>query len=283
MYTIHLSGGVGNQLFQISFARYLALNSFDVRVVHYTRPQAVPHTNISSFPLIEFDKVLRLKSKKISKIGGFSDPWDWKYCLPLGLDDFRKAPNFVPKYFELRNKNIIGYFQNHEILSLIDEAFLSGLSQTLQNWQGQFQLDQQVTVLHVRRGDTLNPENRNSVGILDRYYYEEAINRIGNNRLGQVVVLTDDLQEAKDLLLGLKVDKFVNPRDSNVFSALAIMSRASNLVASNSTLAWWGGVLANQSGGSVYIPSPFFLNTTKFSSKAFRASNFSIVPAKFKD
>ena len=43
------------------------------------------------------------------------------------------------------------------------------------------------------------------------------------------------------------------------------------------------GVLANQSGGSVYIPSPFFLNTTKFSSKAFRASNFSIVPAKFKN
>jgi hypothetical protein len=115
-------------------------------------------------------------------------------------------------------------------------------------------------VLHIRGGDFKNLAQ--SFGLLGSRYYLNIVNNIlkpeGYN---QCNVITDDLEYARNLLLGANFKfTFHGPNELDDWDSMKLMSESPLVIASHSTFSWWGGLFSLSNGGRCIIPHPWFLN-----------------------
>jgi len=141
----------------------------------------------------------------------------WKY-----FDNIRN--DLINKYFE-PSKNIVDNLKKYDI-----SEFSLGIS--------------------VRRGDYLMLQQNHCV--LSVEYYQNVLNNFFQNNIDSIYIFSDDLEWCYSVF-GNNV-KYV---DDNIGTQLFLMSKMKNLVLSNSTFAWWGAYLNNQSG-KIIIPTPWF-------------------------
>ena len=113
-----------------------------------------------------------------------------------------------------------------------------------------------MEVIHIRQGDTTTSENKKRVGVLSDTFYKNILSR--NSELSYRVVITDDVEGAKQVLHGISVDAIFGPRELDPWQSLYLMAHSKRLIMANSTFSWWGGFLALLKGAEVIIPEPFF-------------------------
>jgi len=111
-------------------------------------------------------------------------------------------------------------------------------------------INAEFMLVHVRRGDFLQPANR-SFGLLGSKY-----NTAIETKLPKIIV-TDDVVGAKDVIEKLKPICVVNPQFIDAITSLYFFTKATIVVASNSTYSYWGSLLALGMGKRVIIPSSF--------------------------
>jgi hypothetical protein len=70
----------------------------------------------------------------------------------------------------------------------------------------------------------------------------------------KVVICTDGTREEIASRINVSNFEVITPENSSAWETLAILSGAENLVTTNSTLSWWSGFLASQSGRTVWVP-----------------------------
>lgn len=115
-------------------------------------------------------------------------------------------------------------------------------------------LSQDVTSIHVRRGDYCKQPHRYAVA--SKPYFNKAIDYIGRDK--KFLIISDDIEWCKKKFKG---DNFYFSDNEKPIIDLYIQSMCKNNIISNSTFSWWGAWLNPNPGRLVIYPNPWYGKT----------------------
>ncbi len=257
---IELSGGIGNQLFQYSFGKFLEREN-NIELTFVAAPAGsseTPHKSkmkdfhfgdnvefLSRSQIAEFfSRVDRYLSYHFRTYNGLV-----KWCFRsytqtgVGFDENILKPQ--------RFRRVRGYFQSHlypeRIRSeLLSEFELVAPSEAFLSYAAEAQAVRPI-IVHLRRGDYARLAT--TVGILGVDYYFNGIMALSNSSLQkQVWIFSDDEKSSLSLatqLLEMGLKDFKTGFQLTDSETLKVMSLGSGIVIANSTFSWWAAFLGN--------------------------------------
>ena len=242
MITVFLTGGLGNQMFQIATAYSFAIDNndhteFDFNT-SYTPHQGHNATKYKNNIYKKFDHSDQIKiENKFTQQG--------------------QAYEIIPYN---KNLQLVGYFQSEKFFfnnkkSIIDK-FLEGLYhqtdkvKNVTNFLKNIGPSPLVSV-HIRRGDYYKWPNIHTHCTLD--YYNKALSFI-KDRIGifTPVFLSDDKQWCEKNFNGL-----MSPFTSEI-EDMILMSKCDHNIIANSSFSWWGAYLNKNKNKIVIGPKKWF-------------------------
>jgi hypothetical protein len=287
--TVHLTGGLGNQLFQYAAGLSLRPDSLELET-ELGRPRlnssGIPE--IFSFSYLELENTRDKKDRFnlfVAKTAGFLlrngvNPRKFEEvplvrrliktsgCLVLGLWRKRSltvlqgiGTGFTNLRLQKRNSYLIGYFQSYRFAEKIKDKLMM---LEIQN-PGPELLDlarvapsEQPLIVHYRFGDYLDEDK---FGIPTKTYYAQGIQELwGEGVHKKIWVFSDDLQLAKANFPEefLKYVRWIGDVDSSAAATLEAMRLGHSYVIANSTFSWWGAYLSYSNRTKVIAPEPWF-------------------------
>ena len=270
---IYINGGLGNQLFQYSFAHsdqeeielYLDKHSrldrpFELKeLIEYCRHNTnIARTNETLLNYrIKVQRIpVKLKIKFMNNV--------LSYFTKVNFEE--KPFAYTSRVLTLKRALNLGYFQHWKNV----EDNWNSFGNELLEYLGQIEVPlplqpahTQQIVLHVRQGDLVNVKH--SMGVLASSYYSKSISEITKIRADidfNYIFLTDDVGRATEVQRNLNLPSalILGPGQLNAWQTLKIMSESKYLICANSTLSWWAGFISAKKGGQVYFPEPWFKN-----------------------
>lgn len=286
---IPLTGGLGNQLFQLS----AALNQTE-NVVYLISNIGIPRTNsygepeIFDFALPNNVKLYTISDKRaraLRKIFSFAIryssslihtkfPYLFNSFVRIFLDPVisvllqQRVRYFVNvgvgfSHVKKNSNFLMGYFQSYvyscnrsiseKLYALQPKILNSELLDFQRNWEIQKNL-----LVHVRLGDY---RNHPQFGIPSKRYYEKAIElMIQKYDFDSIYLFSDEPDNAMDFIPQrfrylVKAAGKVSDKSACV---LECMRYAHGYVIANSTFSWWAAYLSYTPSPPVVIPSPWF-------------------------
>lgn len=245
---IRISGGLGNQLFQLSFALFL-LEKHPHRIVldisDYSRrvrsvAQRAFELNPSYLPFEIDCSLLRSFSRSL--------------LLPKFQDEGIPFGEWEDTFF-LRRSTFVGYFSQVELVRYVMPRMFPIISRHLNPPAA---IRDSVGV-HIRLGDYLKPKPRNLLGLTDPKW-----------SLRQAKILADELgveriqvfSDSPEMLnRWIKEDEGVSVMSKEAsWTSLKELASCAGIVTSNSTFSWWAAFLQpwlHGVAGPVITPSPW--------------------------
>ena len=286
---LHLTGGLGNQLFQLSAGLSFTsnqdliisakngkprLNEFgEPDLFSFEMPDRVRvlEEDFSGFLSRVFGYVIRagVSPRKIEKLRTFQFLVRLLASI-LASAHYKKLSKVMKVngvgYVGMRKHSnlFIGYFQTFKYAEE-PTVYEKLRSLQLKNSGDQFNnllpkiISSKTIVVHLRRGDYLN---ETSFGILGSEYYFDCVNELLKMDIyDSVWIFSDDLSAARELFEG-KFDvecNFIGDVDNSSASVLELMRFGSAYVIGNSSFSWWGAFLRHDLSAPVYAPIPWFI------------------------
>ena len=286
---VPLTGGLGNQLFQLAYALHKAQNCECTLVSNIGAPRSnhlgAPELLSFSLPLSlsEFSPVasnwlVRKSSGYKLRVGVSPKNFErlplvqsvtqslWSSILTLSLREKITPMSAVGVgYFESETRVVsnfdYGYFQSYRWAdSVVDKLRQLSLAETSVAVSRYLKLSikEQPLIVHVRLGDYRLESGFGFPGVS---YYSKAINdawATGNFR--SIWVFSDEIASAQEFLPMEYKDRYRFVGDENLSSAevLEIMRLGHGYVIANSTFSWWGAYLSKSIEPLVIAPSPWF-------------------------
>lgn len=286
-----LTGGLGNQLFQISALIALTENrSLNVDVLNGSprgdqlgKPDSLKFSfgnnliipelyGISTIVRRALNYCLRIHIKPKSLSSAFLLPRFIRFivslllsislkefiavrvCHGIGFDSGIKQSRFNTFY--------IGYFQSYKWFEMARSKNdlriqLENSSTLVQEFRDLAEIERPL-VVHVRLGDYLA---ENGFGTLDKTYYEKALAlALSTKDFGKIWLFSDDPQEALlRIPMNLDIEVRVMPDfGGSPAATLEAMRFGRGYVIGNSTFSWWGATLSYAFEPVVIYPSPWF-------------------------
>jgi len=260
---IYLTGGLGNQLFQYAFAKYLQSNydiECEINTNFYYRDfkdQTPRKIGLNLFKLkfkesrnSNFQRnVLRVKEKLFS--------FNTSYYNENNLNH----NNFND--INLKRKNYFrGYWQNYKYFESIKSELkkdfsldhnLGNLDPTSYNKI----IDTNSVCIHVRRTDIIGT----LYDVVDVNYYQKAFKELSSRVLNlNVFIFSDDINWCKKNLSFIKNSTFCSFTMLNDFH---LMSLCKYFIITNSTFSWWAAYLSNHKEKIVIAPSKWHRTNLK--------------------
>ena len=288
---VFLTGGLGNQLFQLANALTLDSN----REIYLEWTLGKPRLNDQGLPdLLSFQLPNRVHLMPASHYSRFTSktvgyilrsgiaPKTWE---KIGL--IKKATvllgNLVISAYSRRlikiergigigysalkvspnNSFIVGYFQSYRFIKDIQTyKLLRTMSLTKKNSEveefTEIAQNEEPIVVHFRFGDY---KLENSFGIPTANYYKNALIQIvEKNPHSKIWVFTDEEVEARNVFPVEFMDRTRWFTDKQLSSAetLEIMRLGKSYVVANSTFSWWGAILSKTENPLVICPDVWF-------------------------
>ena len=271
MIIVRLISGLGNQLFQYSFARRIALER---NVPLKLDTSFYDSQDLRAYQLDYFNiKAEVISHEALSK--ALKTNWFWmarkgwygtqrrlpyykkrivrekeKFCYDPNMTKTSKITYFNGYWQHYR------YHQSHEAIVrnelTLKSQYLSKISKLLT------EIDSSESIsLHIRRGDYISdPRAHKRFGILPLDYYQDALKFIRQRiNTPTVYVFSDDTEWVQN---HLKLDsplQFITIEDeARDVLELALMSRCQHNIIANSTFSWWGAYLNNNPHKIVIAP-----------------------------
>jgi len=252
-FTVHLRGGIGNQLFQYSaglhfaFTHGISVRFHDAGIDHGVSIQSLglPGTYVN-------DGVFQKVGKTLLQDSNFLFRRRLVEFNHIGFD--QNLDKLLP------STKIQGYFQTSYYYRELSRKGITleinekQLSHPVREF-GKL-MPQDSTLIHIRLGDYL--KGRDTLGNLTQSYFKDAVMKFSNSEHNYI--LTDgDHQEISKFLAEWDLPFTIVPRFPNVsnFEYLHLFGRATSIIGSNSSFSWWGGQFARDEA-SVYLPKPWF-------------------------
>jgi hypothetical protein len=148
---------------------------------------------------------------------------------------------------------IRGYFQNPDFFKEMNQTICVTLNAILQSKASQERLvdrfeflSEPYQAIHIRLSDFIGSD----FGVIAPKSQLECLQKNLN-----VVICTDGSIEEIERRIDISNYQVLTPSNTSAWETLAILSRAENLITTNSTLSWWSGFLALQSGKNVWTPA----------------------------
>lgn len=278
-----LLGGLGNQLFQLSAALFVATDREVLLISNLgnQRRNVENQPEIQSLELpakIKFDKKLRghkfctvvFNRLLVRKQNSFlTRVLLYSFARVVLSLHFHKVVRIHTSnnvgYDEWKSRNStevgIGYFQSYkwteksEIIDLMKKLRPKIESNRFVELRKQIR-ESESLVIHIRLGDYLNEPG---IGVLSPEYYLNALKEF-DREIDKYWIFSDQPQEARKLLPENILHKclFVQPSELNTIETWELMRYGENYIISNSTFSWWSARLSYAESPVVIAPSPWF-------------------------
>jgi hypothetical protein len=285
---IVLTGGLGNQLFQIQFAKYIQSKTncklyFDISLGKPRGENGVPDSFYFGIP---GEVLTQKKSNLASKTMGYILRSSYaptkveqkhvyqesaKLLASLVLSIYFRSLvlalsprnlgydlNFKPS---ARNVVTMGYFQSYmyDTRKIFEEKCFSldPHSDMINFYRNLAESDKPI-VMHVRRGDYSSEDN---FGLLGPKYYEVAINEIlTRTNSSKIWLFSDDPTTALSLVPKNLHDRvrMIQEIDNLPANTLEVMRLGTGYVIANSSFSWWAAFSSYQSDAPVAAPAVWF-------------------------
>lgn len=284
---LNLTGGLGNQLFQLAAAMSLAGD----RKVYVEKSIGLPRTQSDGrsdaeafeFPDSVYFALPREAPRTIKKFLNLS--------LRLGISSSRNRNKFGSKPINLLSSAVlsvylgtwrkivtprgigyapidlptrpylVGYFQSYK---WPDEVYAELMSIKLREFGSDFQSHAELArverpiLVHVRLGDYVSID---SFGIPSQTYYEKAISYIlENSDLKNIWLFSNEPQKAINMLpeWARRQVRIIPESSLTPAETLELMRHCHAFVIANSTFSWWGAYLSYNQDSLKVGPTPWF-------------------------
>lgn len=309
MIVVKIMGGPGNQFFQYSFARKLAMQlNVEMKLdldynnvvndsqhgVNYVLNKYNIKQNIASQ-----EDVVQCKNRKKDDI--------FLETVKNSKNRFgkilRKALKYIPEYYYLSSSHVFdtiydtkidlfkkltdntyldGYWTNYLFFDDIKSVITNELSvlnkfKTDRYFDYEKNIDNSVNSvsIHIRRGTYENLDFVNQYfGLLPISYYQKAIDYLNKTTEESIdyYVFSNDLDWAKDNLKFIPSLNFVDCGPGNDFLENQLMSKCKHNIIANSTFSWWAAYLNSNPQKKVIAPKVWYKNPK--AQKIYETSNF---------
>jgi hypothetical protein len=286
-----LTGGLGNQLFQIAASLSVSKGGELTANTSLGRPR-VSKKRIAE--AIEFEYPFNIKSdeKKFNWLAskavgvcirsGVAPRWyEKKFRLQALITSlsslilsiyFRKLVHIQRGldvgYSALRNSNrnnfLIGYFQsfrymeeNPELKNAMQSISLTHQSLEFSRLVAEIKIDHPI-IVHIRLGDYLN---ESSFGVPGESYYRNALKVLTEKYPSTTIwIFSDDVVGAKNRFASIfpKNVRWVVSDLANSAETLELMRYGSAYIIANSTFSWWSAYLSHTDNAPVIAPAKWF-------------------------
>ncbi|MDB4178788.1 alpha-1,2-fucosyltransferase [Amylibacter sp.] len=268
-------GGLGNQMFQYAFYKYISdIKSVDLRLdindfLSYSLHQGFELSSALSIDVktaSELD-VARYKAK-LPFLFKFENKIFSKNILfkcnhfrenKFKIDDALFEKKVTGAYIE-------GYFQTYKYISKLalnkNHIFLF---RTKISAREKILINSESVSIHIRGGDYINNKKDNALfgGICNYDYYQRAIKHIKNiQKNPHFIVFSNDEKYARELLNDTNFT-IVNWNQGELsFRDMFLMSQCKHNIIANSSFSWWSAWLNNNKNKVVISPKKWFNNTS---------------------
>jgi hypothetical protein len=244
-----IQGGIGNQMFQWAYGRYLSIKyqkQFYVDKSFYSNQQG--NNVVRRFELEKFNfKPIDISETKIET--------NLKFFRVL--DDFKFKEISISSDF---NYYLDGYWQSEKYFIDIKDKLLLDFSPSVEienklksNFLGK------TVSLHIRRTDYVTSNGYHPVQNLD--YYNKALESLG--AYDRLIIFSDDVNWCK---LNLKFNNMIFCEIENDLHQLWLMSLCHDNIIANSTFSWWAAWLNKNPNKKVIAPKLWFGQQTNIDS-----------------
>jgi hypothetical protein len=292
---LFLTGGLGNQLFQLAAALSLGEKTAIVLDVESGNPRNSSTCGADLFsicPASEFSIGGKKRNILSTKIGGHvlrsaaSPAKHENNHLYQTSVRFLAAMYFSIAYFKIitvranngvgfskvklsskLNTFLFGYFQSFRWVDKSNvRDFMNAFSAQNPSREYQFMLTEisriRPIIMHIRRGDYAFEPN---FGVLSQAYYENGLDYYWSKGMNQDVwAFSDDPDWARSILSSQRLkDKKIKLVDDTKLSTgevFDLMRFGSAYVIANSSFSWWAAYLSRVGGASVVAPKPWFID-----------------------
>ncbi len=263
-------GGLGNQMFQYTFYKYLSIDKkVDLKL------------DLSSFENYHLHNGYELEN--VFDVGEFM----------ATQDEIKKYKSKVPLFFKIENKflnkNIIfgkshirenkfqinlkifdddfddfyveGYFQTYKYIQQIDNKIFKFKTKLDNREHDVFTGD--TVAIHIRGGDYItNKADKKLFGnICTSEYYKNAIRYMKEHlKASKFIVFTNDTAYAMEVLKGESFMLVDWNMGKNSFRDMFLMTQCRHNIIANSSFSWWGAWLNNNPDKIVVAPMRWFNN-----------------------
>ena len=277
------SHGLGNQLFQFSFAHFL--RKFSDTVIFENSPIfPVGHSFMleqleSRCPHLTFHKNFTISHTSILGRALFkykiADLYQ-DYTIRKGRDNFLNEElnenfRFFGDRFSIFQTNTthVGFWQHWQYLNyenyVVAHEILAALKTVSIPRFLISKSERKKVVIHVRRGDYLSRGLDQVFGVVSPASYVRVLDNLLSEFTNlDVTTITDDSKLAGNEKYSKRFGIILSPDSCNAWQGLKLMADADIVIAANSTYSWWGGVLNFISGGKSFIPRTFFQKLETF-------------------
>lgn len=263
MLVVRISSGMGNQLFQYTFAHYLK-NRYNRPVFLDTSPYRYRLT----------DRVYHLDSVNTLPV---TKDWRLYNQYPKGLYRLAKGlfalnpttkrivdtnPDFPPDdrllYFD-------GYWQTDRYVRELPDvhALLTpreAQPPSIGRWM-EAMADTHAISLHVRRGDYFSTPYSERYAVCDQAYYERALDKALSKRDdGTLFVFSDEPDWVRKHLRLPPATKVIDNEAINPLWYILLMAQCKDNILSNSSFSWWGAYLNRHPDKVIIAPNRWMLN-----------------------
>lgn len=255
-----MQGGIGNQLFCLYAGRFAAVNSSSKLVLDLGQLGKATTSRTYKLGDLEFPFSFDLKNEPAKKFHNLFFRILTRSNRLSKLANLYNSPVVgFDKYLLTSAKPLVlnGYFQTFEYVSRVsgdnDKAPLFKLRTPGVAYQYLERriLEVNPVVIHIRRGDYLEPKNIGTIGALSDDYFIGIIKLYFPERF--IWVFSNDSNLSNfSRFPNLEI---ISSGELSDLEELILMSKASDIVISNSTYSWWSGFLSR---GSVIAPAKWF-------------------------
>jgi hypothetical protein len=254
MIILKMRGGIGNQLFQYAFGRFLAVKYNANLVLDTTWYRGADR----KFAINELNIIYKanIKNELLMKA----------VLAILKPRVVKNEENFLKTVVQSGEHVFLdGYWdQNTKHLNSLEESARKEF--TIKNPSENFlkysrEISKGSISIHVRRGDIL-PE-KNVFLPQNKSYYENAIENVMKDKKisnPQITIFSDDVpwcKENLDYLKGIKTFVFDDSSVSDM-EQLILMSLYDHNIIANSTFSWWAAVLNKNPDKYIVAPAQWF-------------------------
>lgn len=261
-----IKGGLGNQLFQWSYAHFLGCtDKFYPSRFHYVHHDKIMHLELRDIfevcPHVLNNGKLSPTRENISHLA----EWMWnndfgRKAAETFLGYYQEDPRKDQKQSSSHNRKAriySGYFQKNIYVNnsfgAVESEVLPHVEKIAARLIGSKIIPKRYSAVHIRTGNYLrqSASDPNFIGSLHDKYFLENLDKL---RATYLIVLTENANQIPKLLGEIKPDLVLDSMQLNAWETLAVMFSSESMIGSNSSLSWWGAKLASLKGADTWLP-----------------------------
>jgi hypothetical protein len=277
--TVYLSGGLGNQLFQIASGlqfkpKKIVINTsqingkFDLSAFlqFIAKNQGLQVVEESISPGFLFVKAHNFALRSTQYVGKSIAQNFMVSCLArvtycfctLSIRSLYTNQVYFDKFFSKNSKfDVVGYFQSEKVAEVIRNELRDYLNFHFRDHSNLPEKNlENALMLHIRRGDYVS-ENR--IGMLSLDYFDCALTEIlETHSISKLNFFSNGDLNPTVFNSTATVQEISQPVTHSALELLAKMRSGRFFLISNSTLSWWAAYLSTNSEKQVFAPIPWF-------------------------